>query len=283
MPLDIPTARWPSDYVVTVDGRLWIHPAFEGALIHRGWRTVDAVMGDNSVSVRRRIAERDNASLDLVLPREGRSVPCYLKRHWSRSLVARWRERGWSGMPPGLAEAHAVGKCQAAGVDTMTVIAAGWRPGQTSSTDESFFLSAKVPGEPADDLWRQRASEGDWRPGGPERAALLVSLATLARKLHAARLFHRDFYWCHFLVEESGPTEFRPRLIDLQRIHSPRLIAQQPRLKDLAQFFYSAPRPRWTPDEEALWWKTYLGERSGGWRAAVRLRAWFYSFKDGEP
>jgi hypothetical protein len=252
------SVRWPTDYVALDRGRIMVHPDYVGSFFARGWRTLDAVM-EADVSVVRRVGERDNCRLAIG----GR--PAYLKRHWEAHASVR-------GTPPGRREADAVGWCAAAGVPSMTVIAAG---GEGRTTDRrSFFLSEEVAGLPADDFW-------NLNPDRTTRERAIVALAGAARRFHDAQLFHRDFYWCHFFIAREGGA-LAARLIDLQRVLRRPWIDFRWRVKDLGQFWFSAPAGV-TDDDRAAWFEVYGGgRRRSATRWAALMRAGFYQFKDGK-
>ncbi|MGL4465843.1 MAG: lipopolysaccharide kinase InaA family protein [Planctomycetia bacterium] len=223
------------------------------------------------------------------------TVRSYLKRHRRASvsqwLAARVGDRLYG--LPGLAEAEAVGRCQSADVPTLSVVAAGGEVGPSPGQSPSFFLSEDVGGVPADDFWKKRMGPpGDPRSRLEDRRALLATLADVARGLHRAGLFHRDFYWCHFFVQEPSAGRFQVALIDLQRVlHCPRrglhrLFNSRWRLKDLAQFRFSAPPKQLSSDEMNFWFRAYCNESrlrplQHLAQRAVDLRAWFYQWKDG--
>jgi hypothetical protein len=278
------TARWPTDYASLDGGRLFVHPAFLDSL---PWRNLDAVMSAD-VNVVRKVGRRDNCRIVLG-PRdphaeredyEGSEGTCtaYLKRHWH----SRWSFL--QSRPPGIWEADAVGWCQAADAPTMKVIAAG------GDRQRSFFLSEEIAGGvPADDYWRAN-------PDKRVREQVLTAMADTARRFHAAGLYHRDFYWCHFFIlsdsrdsKGSAPLrvaanqDFSAHLIDLQRVIRRPWLGWRWRVKDLGQFWYSAPDDV-TDDDRKLWFETYshTQRRSGTERAAM-IRAGFYRLKDGRP
>ena len=70
--------------------------------------------------------------------------------------------------------------------------------------------------------------------------ALLAPLATLARRLHDLRHFHRDLYLNHLFLE---PHRTAPRLalIDAERLFRSRLRDRRWRIKDLAALWSSTP------------------------------------------
>jgi heptose I phosphotransferase len=251
--------RWPTDFVALDRGRLMVRPDAVAAFLDRGWRTLDAVMAAE-VDVVRRVGERDNCRIELG----GR--PAFLKRHWepngSRFVV-----------PPGRQEADAVGWCVDAGVPTMSLIAAG-ADGERNDR-KSFFLSEAVPsGIPADDVWKAN-------PDRRTRERITTALAETARRFHDAGLFHRDFYWCHFFLRPTAGGAFVAHLIDLQRVLRRPFLSWRWRVKDLGQFWYSAPSDV-TDDDREAWFSLYSGRgRRHATQWAARVRAGFYRFKEG--
>ena len=70
---------------------------------------------------------------------------------------------------------------------------------------------------------------------------LILELAGIARRFHAANLTHRDFYLCHFLVCPVEGKDPVVHLIDLQRvIHHRRGIRQRWLVKDLGALLFSS-------------------------------------------
>lgn len=90
----------------------------------------------------------------------------------------------------------------------------------------------------------------------PARHALALRLAEMVRRLHAARLYHRDLYFCHFFARETdgGPELV---LIDLGRLmRSPR---PRWRVKDLAQLLFSSFVPGVSRTDRMRFFHAYLG------------------------
>jgi heptose I phosphotransferase len=206
----------------------------------------------------------------------GPAIETFIKRHESPS-----RRRG-APRSPGLAEASAARACARAGVPTVRVIAAGEKRLADRGVVRSFFMSESVSGaQQADHFWLVHMG----RAGGCARQAnrrrrMLQTMAETARRLHDAGFFHRDLYWCHFFIREPRPGTFTAHLIDLQRVIRPRLARWRYRLKDLAQFFFSAPEGRVTKAELRHWYRCYcgthalspaqrIGYRAVTWRAAL--------------
>jgi hypothetical protein len=198
-----------------------------------------------------------------------------LKRHREESRrLGRATPAGWN-------EAWAWSECRRAGVGTAPLIAVGCQ--DVGDCVHSFTLTeGLLDYRPADDFAQSltHLPIDDFR-----RRTFVESLADLARRIHAAQLFHRDFYWCHFFVHELQPGRFDVRLIDLQRVLRPSWRRWRWRLKDLAQFTFSAP-PGWLRGTERWrWFARYLGqtEISSTQQAAlaiVNARAEIYRWRD---
>ena len=90
---------------------------------------------------------------------------------------------------------------------------------------------------------------------------LVVQVADIARRFHAAGFNHRDFYCCHFLTKETWPGQFDVRLIDLQRVQKRRWLRRRWIVKDLAQLAAMSPDDRVGCREKVLFLRTYLGVR----------------------
>lgn len=135
-------------------------------------------------------------------------------------------------------EYHAIEKLQQAGVGTMSVAAFGKR-GLNPACQYSFIITDAIePSLSLEDLAKQ------WRarpPSVKEKRALLVRVTEMTRLMHEVGLNHRDFYICHFLLQESAQrNEPNLALIDLHRALIHKRLPYRWRLKDLASLYYSA-------------------------------------------
>ena len=95
----------------------------------------------------------------------------------------------------------------------------------------------------------------------PVLRRLIVQVAGIARRFHAAGFNHRDFYSCHFLVKETSPGQFDVRLIDLQRVQQRRWLRRRWIVKDLAQLASMSPDAQVGRREKVLFLRAYLGVR----------------------
>ncbi|MBM3889951.1 MAG: hypothetical protein FJ388_12620 [Verrucomicrobia bacterium] len=116
----------------------------------------------------------------------------------------------------------------AAGVACPTPVALGERR-LLGVVCESLLITEEIP----------NATQADWwiRKHPDRRRELLAPVAEIARKFHEAGYRHKDFYLCHFFVQE--PPAMRIFLIDLQRCIRPTRCARRWLVKDLAQLHYS--------------------------------------------
>lgn len=108
---------------------------------------------------------------------------------------------------------------------------------------------------------------------------LLAAAADLAARMHAAGVFHRDFYLCHLLANaaklSAGDVELA--VIDLHRARlttpgSP--TAREPRVRDLAALYYSADAVPLTRADLARFVAAYMGEPPA---RAVRAQRRFWA------
>jgi hypothetical protein len=167
----------------------------------------------------------------------------------------------------------------------MSVIAAGQNERVDAHAAGSFFMSEEIVGGiPADDLWKRSREP-------PTRRQILRATAETARAFHTAGYCHRDFYWCHFFVRPHLPFGLTAHLIDLQRVRPMGPLKWRWLMKDLGQFWFSAPKDVSVADRR-YWLACYRGHRAAGetrrWHrikttmldGVMRSRASFYRWKD---
>ena len=180
----------------------------------------------------------------------------YLKKHRSRTWATRFAAVLGTASPPspGRVEAENALALQSLGIDVVPLMAYGEKL-HADGRLESFFLSEELEGysELQDFIQRRFPACGsplpDPRPaseypGCPTRSQLhrlIVQVAGIARRFHAAGFNHRDFYGCHLLVKETSQGRFDVRLIDLQRVQRRRWFRRRWIVKDLAQLASMSP------------------------------------------
>jgi heptose I phosphotransferase len=161
-------------------------------------------------------------------------------------------------------EWRAIARLRELGVDTMTAVgfgSRGWLPRKRLS----FLLTRAL--EPADDLetWCRRHLQAT---ALADRRALARRLGSITRTLHDNGVNHRDYYLCHFLMDQSpGYADAAPAarplyLIDLHRVQLRRRIPRRWRIKDLASLYYSARLVGFNDCDALAFWRCYaLTER----------------------
>jgi heptose I phosphotransferase len=115
---------------------------------------------------------------------------------------------------------------------------------------------------------------------------MIEHVAHIARKLHLHGLNHRDFYLCHFMVQDREWIHWRPQdalivhLIDLHRLQIRRNTPARWIIKDISGLLFSALDAGLTSRDylrflQAYWrapWRERWA-RSGRWRRIVVRRA----------
>ncbi len=217
----------------------------------------------------------------------------YLKKHRARTWTTRIAAACGTAPPlsPGRVEAENALALQSLGIDVMPLMAFGEKL-HADGRLESFLLTEELVGYCELQEFIQRRFPSRRSNGGPALAdarsasgcpgelvppygsllpaprsllsvhalhRLIVQVADIARRFHAAGFNHRDFYACHFLTKEISPGRFDVRLIDLQRVQQRRWFRRRWIVKDLAQLASMSPDDRVGCREKVLFLRTYLG------------------------
>jgi hypothetical protein len=247
-----------SGWCRSTDGRIWVDREYEAEFQRLGLVNFDAVMSHAQGRLVRTLPDRENWRLEFAS--QGRRRVLFLKKHRSRSALMRlcsWLSLG--SRTPGRTEAENVAALQAAGIESMRVVAFGEQV--RAGAAESFFMTEELHGfTQLDHFLRQRFVPAAERTRGEnDLAVLATAVADVAQRFHAAGFNHRDFYCCHLFIQESSGGRFAVRLIDLQRVERRRCLRRRWIVKDLAQLAYSAPRERVTATVRMRFIKRYLG------------------------
>lgn len=240
------------------DGCMWVDQEFEADLKRVGLGNFEAVMRSASGHLLRTLPDRENWRLELA--GNGRACVVFLKKHRRRSFFERlaWLV-GRAAPTAGRTEAENVAALNQAGIESMRVVAFGEHV--RGSSAESFFMTEELRGfTQLDHFIRQRFIPAAERTrADPNLTSLAWAVADVARRFHQAGFNHRDFYGCHFFIQEFPGGHFAVRLIDLQRVERRRRWRQRWLVKDLAQLAYSVPRERITETLRLRFIKRYLG------------------------
>jgi heptose I phosphotransferase len=138
----------------------------------------------------------------------------------------------------------------------------------------SALLLEEVAGDAMDRTW-QRLSECDGAElRAPMRHDLAVRLGRFVSAFHSTGLCHRDLYLCHIFVELDTTGRKPPRfcLIDLARVHRPRLRRMRWILKDLGQLDASARQLGASRSDRLRTLLAYLGLQRGARRTRWYVR-----------
>lgn len=188
-------------------------------------------------------------------------------------------------------EFHAVRALEKIGVDTLAVAAyacAGRNPAARQSMIVTDDLVGTVSLEDYCANWAQVP------PAFHIRKRLILKLADSARRMHGAGINHRDFYICHFHLDENSLVEapLRCHLIDLHRAQLRRQTPQRWLVKDLAGLYFSAMDCGLSERDVLRFMHHYsdgglrraLGEDAGLWRQVAKRAARLYRKSGGaEP
>jgi heptose I phosphotransferase len=139
-------------------------------------------------------------------------------------------------------EYEAANKLSALAIDTLKPVAFGER-GNNPATKESFLITEDlVDTTSLEDYCR------DWqthKPSAKIKRALINKVAHAAKIMHENGINHRDFYICHFLLENGAAEKikngqaFNCYLIDLHRSQIRKRVPVRWREKDLGGLLYS--------------------------------------------
>ncbi|MCX4190753.1 lipopolysaccharide core heptose(I) kinase RfaP [Methylophaga sp. OBS3] len=148
------------------------------------------------------------------------------------------------------------------GLDTMTLAAygeKGWNPAKRQSFVITDELTKTMSLEWVGEQWQSQP------PTFQTKQTLISKLAHISRVMHTNGINHRDFYLCHFLLDESFAshntyTEDMPiYLIDLHRAQIRKKIPERWLVKDLGSLFFSASRVPLTSRDLLRFMKQYSG------------------------
>jgi len=177
-------------------------------------------------------------------------------------------------------EYDAVNALNRLGVDTMSVAAYscnGINPARLKSVIVTEDLVGTVSLEDYCADWKDKP------PAFSVRLKLLRKLADSARRMHGAGINHRDFYICHFHLDEHSLACSEPScyLIDLHRAQIRRKTPRRWLLKDLGGLYFSAMNCGLTHRDLLRFMRHY---NDGGLRAALGtdLNFWRQVAKNAE-
>lgn len=212
---------------------------------------------------------------------DGRKLVVFLKRHFVLPrkhglLAVLFPRRAWS---PGLQEWEHLRWAERQGLPVPRAVAAGELVGPRGHLQSFIAIEELADMLPLHEAVPKAAE--DLEPGAFERwkASLSDELVRLSVAFHGRKVFHKDWYFCHFYVADADtrrvPHDWagRVRVIDLHRMARHRLTAPWRKAKDLAQLLYSSDVPGVTDADRRGFWDRYRRHTRLPWLVALLARA----------
>jgi heptose I phosphotransferase len=239
-------------------------------------------------------AKQGRSTARVILQRAELPLPVYLKRHfqvpWPSRLAALLAPAGRHS--PASAEWARLEHVRGLGIDVPDVVAAGERIGPHAGLS-SFLMLAELTGRQAINealaILVDRLQPADL---AELKRRVIVEMARITATLHAARVFHKDLYLCHFFMDVHQPGTIGDRarvtLIDLHRLSEHRVWPDWWRWKDLGQLLFSTYGVEAITDRDRRrFWKCYrrlAGIRRPSWHERmIKLRAARYREHNRKP
>jgi hypothetical protein len=222
------------------------------------------------------------------------ALSVYLKRHyrlpWPARLAATLDPSGRHS--PAAAEWEHLQRSRALGIDVPDVVAAGERIGPRAGLTSFLMVEELIGCEALNEALPRLAAQLDRREFAVLKCRVIAEMARVAATLHAARLFHKDLYLCHFFLDvqqlRHDDRTIRLVLIDLHRLSSGRIGYAWLRWKDLGQLLFSTFDVEAIDDRDRLrFWRLYRKRCPmvlTSWQAGiVRFRAGRYLAHNRKP
>jgi heptose I phosphotransferase len=227
-------------------------------------------------------AKQGRSSARVRFRTDGGEVSVYLKRHdrlpWAMRLAALVDPSGRHS--PAATEWAHLERARSLGVRVPEVVAVGERIGPWGAL-RSFLMVAELAGcRELNEVLPDLAAAMVPREFAVLKRRVVVEMAKIVARLHGARVFHKDLYLCHFLIDVPSARAGRPilHLIDLHRLAEHRRTAPRWRWKDLGQLLYSTYGVGAIDDRDRLrFWRRYrrlVKPLWPGWQARmIRAKA----------
>ncbi len=148
------------------------------------------------------------------------------------------------------------------GLATLSIAAfgeRGWNPAKKSSFLVTDELTQTMSLEHLGEQWRKTP------PTFQTKKILIEKLATIAKVMHENGMNHRDFYLCHFLLEDGFAehntitSDTQLYLIDLHRAQIRQQTPRRWQVKDLGSLYYSAGKVPLTQRDLLRFMAVYTG------------------------
>lgn len=230
-------------------------------------------------------AKQGRSTGRLVFPAAAGPEAVYLKRHFRLPLRLRllawlWPERHWS---PAWVEWQHLVWARAHGLPVPDALAVGERRGPGLEL-QSYLVIRELTGMlPLHEAVPRALESLSAAQFYAWKRDLVRQIASVVRRMHGARRYHKDLYLCHFFVPTATLTTGRVapgavHLIDFHRLTRSTLWRWRWQVKDLAELQFSSQVAGITNRDRLRFLHHYHGARRGSWRArfftwAVRIKA----------
>jgi len=168
-----------------------------------------------------------------------------------------------------MTEVRAIEKLGELSIATTPLVAYGQR-GSNPANLQSFVLTQDLG-----DITSLEDLCANWKALPPDakfKRRLIMQVAAIAKKLHENGVNHRDFYICHFCLDNTALPAIKLYLIDLHRV----LIHSRPsfsaNVKDIAALYFSSMDIGLTP-RDYLRFKRYYQQHDANFWQQVEARA----------
>lgn len=168
-----------------------------------------------------------------------------------------------------MTEVRAIEKLNALGVATTPLVAYGQR-GSNPANLQSFVLTRDLG-----DITSLEDLCASWQQSPPDarfKRQLIMQVAQIARRLHENGVNHRDFYLCHFCLDNTLLPDIRLYLIDLHRVLIHAVPSFTANVKDIAALYFSSMDVGFTA-RDYLRFKYYYRQQNVDFWQQVEARA----------
>ena len=226
------------------DGRVWILNEVWPLLEAAGLTTLDNVFELSGGETYRAVPGRSTVRIEVPDPEGGRRA-WYLKRYSEVPWRVALRRMVSLNPPVSMAEREirSIVRVTDLGIPTLRWLAFGGELTARGRRERSFLITEELAGAEQADKYFEARFAGVLTPEQTAlKRRLIRAAADIARRMHEARLSHRDFYLCHLLVRPAqAGADPTLHLIDLQRLtHHRRGIGRRWIIKDLAAMLFSS-------------------------------------------
>ncbi len=168
-----------------------------------------------------------------------------------------------------MTEVEAIQKLVEIGVPTTPLVAYG-QQGCSPASARSFVITEDL----GDILSLEDLNDQLPTQTAAFKEKMLIAMAQLASKLHAAGLCHRDFYLCHFALKKQDllNAQFNLYLVDLHRMLQRQTPNGSAVMKDIAGLYFSSQQCGLTLAELQIFKQYYIPQSADFW-AQVEVRS----------